>query len=224
MITPPAADAAITAAPEKPLLRGWFHMGAVPLVLVAGLVLTTFGPTLAGRVTGAIYTLTAVMLFGTSAIYHRGNWAVRLRAMLQRVDHANIFLIIAGTYTPLSVLLLPKHTAIVALSIVWTGAVAGLVARLLWHHAPRWFWVPLYIGLGWVAVAFIKPMSEKGGLAVVSLILAGGLAYTVGAAIYATKWPNPSPKYFGFHEIFHALTITAFICHYIAVSLAIYRA
>jgi len=220
----PAATPADVTQPTKPLLRGWFHMGAVPLVLIAGLVLITFGPTLAGRISAAIYTFTAIELFGTSAIYHRGNWAERLRAILQRVDHANIFLIIAGTYTPLSVLLLPKHTAIVALSIVWGGALAGLLARLLWHHAPRWFWVPLYIGLGWVAVAFIKPLADAGGPAIIALVLAGGLAYTVGAVVYALKWPNPSPKYFGFHEIFHALTSTAFICHYIAVSLAIYRA
>jgi hemolysin III len=223
----PAADAPTTTedtAPPKPLLRGWFHMGAIPVVLIAGLALVTFGPTLAGRISAAVYVLTAVQLFSTSAIYHRGNWATHLRSVLQRVDHANIFLIIAGTYTPLSVLLLPKRTAIIALSIVWGGALAGLLARLLWHHAPRWFWVPLYIGLGWVAVAFIKPLAEAGGPAIVALVFAGGLAYTVGALIYALKWPDPSPKYFGFHEIFHALTITAFICHYIAVSLAIYRA
>jgi hemolysin III len=220
----PAPTPTETLSPPKPLLRGWFHMGAVPLVLIAGLALITFGPTLAGRISAAIYTFTAVELFGTSAIYHRGNWADQLRAILQRVDHANIFLIIAGTYTPLSVLLLPKHTAIIALSIVWGGAIAGLLARLLWHHAPRWFWVPLYIGLGWVAVAFIKPLADAGGPAIIALVLAGGLAYTVGAVIYALKWPNPSPRYFGFHEIFHALTVAAFICHYIAVSLAIYRA
>jgi hemolysin III len=210
--------------PPKPLLRGWFHMGAIPVVLIAGLALVTFGPTLAGRISAAIYIFTAVQLFSTSAIYHRGNWASHLRAILQRVDHANIFLIIAGTYTPLSVLLLPKSTAIIALSIVWGGALAGLLARLLWRTAPRWFWVPLYIGLGWVAVAFIRPLAEAGGAAIIALVFAGGLAYTAGALIYALKWPNPSPRYFGFHEIFHALTITAFVCHYIAVSLAIYRA
>jgi hemolysin III len=219
-----AAEATERPLPAKPLLRGWFHMGAIPLVLIAGIVLITFGPTLAGRVSAAVYTLTAVQLFSTSAIYHRGNWAERLRAMLQRVDHANIFLIIAGTYTPLSVLLLPRSTATLVLSIVWGGALAGLLARLLWHHAPRWFWVPLYIALGWVAIWFIRPMGDTGGPAVVSLVLAGGLAYTVGAGVYALKRPNPSPRYFGFHEIFHALTITAFVCHYIAVSLAIYRA
>ena len=224
MIGTEVATPAAPTQPQKPLLRGWFHMGAVPLVLIAGLVLITFGPTLAGRVSAAVYTLTAVQLFSTSAIYHRGNWAERLRAVLQRVDHANIFLIIAGTYTPLSVLLLPRHTAILVLSIVWGGAIAGLLARLLWHHAPRWFWVPLYIGLGWVAMWFIKPMEATGGPAIITLVLVGGLAYTVGAGIYALKWPNPSPRYFGFHEIFHALTITAFVCHFVAVSLAIYRA
>ena len=206
--------------PGKPLLRGWLHLGAAPVALVAGLALTAAAPTLAGRVSFAVFTLTAVLLFGTSAIYHRGNWSDRTRAILRRMDHANIFLIIAGTYTPLTVLLLDAETARTILTIVWAGALLGLLFRVLWLSAPRWMYVPIYLALGWVAMGFIGPFYEAGGAAVVTLIIVGGLCYTVGATIYGTKWPRGSAKYFGFHEIFHALTIAGFTCHFIAASLA----
>jgi hemolysin III len=206
--------------PGKPLLRGWLHLGAAPVALVAGLALTAAAPTLAGRVSFAVFTLTAVLLFGTSAIYHRGNWSDHTRAILRRMDHANIFLIIAGTYTPLTVLLLDGRTARTILTIVWAGALLGLLFRVLWLGAPRWMYVPIYLALGWVAMGFIGPFYEAGGAAVVTLIIVGGLCYTVGAIIYGTKWPRGSAKYFGFHEIFHALTIAGFTCHFIAASLA----
>ncbi|BDZ61862.1 UPF0073 inner membrane protein YqfA [Demequina sediminis] len=206
--------------PGKPLLRGWLHLGAAPVALVAGLALTAAAPTLAGRVSFAVFTLTAVLLFGTSAIYHRGNWSDHTRAILRRMDHANIFLIIAGTYTPLTVLLLDGPTARTILTIVWAGALLGLLFRVLWLGAPRWMYVPIYLALGWVAMGFIGPFYEAGGAAVVTLIIVGGLCYTVGAIIYGTKWPRGSAKYFGFHEIFHALTIAGFTCHFIAASLA----
>ena len=208
---------------DKPLLRGWFHLGAAPLVLIAGMVLMVFAPTLAGRVSSAIFTLTAVMLFGTSAVYHRGNWSPKARAVLRRMDHANIFLIIAGTYTPLCVILLDRDTAIVALSVVWTGAVLGLLSRILFLNAPRWLYVPMYVALGWVAIGYIGPFLASGGPAVVALIGAGGLCYTVGAVFYGFKWPGPSARYFGFHEIFHSLTVAGFACHYIAAAIAIFR-
>ena len=212
------------AIPGKPLLRGWFHLGAAPVALLAGIVLVAIGPTLAGRLTAAVFTITAVLLFGTSAIYHRGNWTTGIRGVLQRIDHANIFLIIAGTYTPLTVMLLPKGSAILALTIVWAGAIGGLLLSVLWVTSPRWLHVPLYLGLGWVAVGFMDEFQASGGGAIVWLIAAGGIAYTLGAAVYGTKWPNPSPRYFGFHEIFHAFTIVGYVCHYIAAAIAILRA
>ncbi|MBN2176366.1 MAG: hemolysin III family protein [Demequinaceae bacterium] len=207
----------------KPLMRGWLHLGTAPVALLAGLVLVALGPTLAGRLTAAVFTITAVLLFGMSALYHRGNWDTGIRGVLRRIDHANIFLIIAGTYTPLTVMLLPQKTAIVALSIIWVGAIGGLILSVLWVNAPRWLYVPLYLGLGWVAVGFMRPFYEAGGPAVLWLVAGGGLAYTVGAIIYGTKWPNPSPRYFGFHELFHALTIVGYVCHYIAAAIAILR-
>ena len=209
---------------DKPLLRGWLHLGAAPLVLIAGMVLMVFAPTLAGRVSSAIFTLTAVMLFGTSAVYHRGNWSPKAQSVLRRMDHANIFLIIAGTYTPLSVILLDHDTAVVALSIVWTGAILGLLSRILFLNAPRWVYVPMYVALGWVAMAYIRPFYDAGGPAVVALIAAGGVFYTVGAVFYGFKWPGASARYFGFHEIFHSLTVAGFTCTYIAAAIAVFGA
>jgi hemolysin III len=210
--------------PGKPMLRGWLHLGAAPLVLIAGMVLVVFAPTLSGRVSAAVFTLTAVMLFGTSAVYHRGNWSATTASVLRRLDHANIFLIIAGTYTPLCVILLDRDTAILLLTVVWSGAVLGLLSRVFWLGAPRWVYVPLYLALGWVAVGFFGPFYEAGGVAVVTLIAVGGLSYTVGAIIYGAKWPGRQSRYFGFHEIFHALTIVGFFCHYAAAAIAISQA
>lgn len=205
-------------------MRGWLHLGAAPIALVAGMALVVFSPTLAGRVSAAIFTLTAVLLFGTSAVYHRGNWSPKTRAVLRRMDHANIFLIIAGTYTPLTVLLLEGTQRVVVLCLVWGGAILGVIFRVLWVGAPRWLYTPLYVALGWVAVGYIKPFYENGGALVMILIAVGGLCYTVGAVIYGTKWPRGSERYFGFHEIFHALTIAGFLCHFVACAIVLLNA
>ena len=206
----------------KPHLRGWIHAGATPFVVVASIVLVVLSPTPAARWSTAVFGVTAVLLFGTSAVYHRGRWSPRTSAVLRRLDHTNIFLIIAGTYTPLSVLLLPASTARVLLIVVWSGALVGLLARIFWLGAPRWVYVPIYVALGWVAVWFFPEFYRSGGLAIVLLIAGGGLAYTLGAVVYGIKKPNPSPRWFGFHEIFHVLTVIGYTCHYIAVSLASY--
>lgn len=203
----------------KPRLRGWIHAGVAPLVLAASIVLVVLSPTPAAKWSTAVFGLSAVLLFGTSAVYHRGRWSPRVQGVLRRLDHTNIFLIIAGTYTPLAVLLLPASTARILLIIVWSGALVGLLARVLWLGAPRWVYVPVYLALGWVAVAFLPQFWQSGGPAIVWLVAAGGLAYTVGAVVYGLKRPNPSPRWFGFHEIFHALTIAGFACHYVAIFL-----
>lgn len=206
----------------KPHLRGWIHAGVSPFVLVASIVLVVLSPTPEAKWSTAVFGLTAVMLFGTSAFYHRGHWSPTTAGVLRRLDHTNIFLIIAGTYTPLSVLLLPATTARVLLIVVWSGALIGLLARVFWLGAPRWVYVPVYVALGWVAVWFFPEFYRAGGAVIVGLIAGGGLAYTLGAVVYGTKWPNPSPRWFGFHEIFHVLTVIGFTCHYIAVSMASY--
>ena len=204
----------------KPRLRGWVHAGVAPFVLAASIVLVAISPPLAPRIANAVFGLSAVLLFGTSAVYHRGSWSPRVAAVLRRLDHTNIFLIIAGTYTPLAVILLPESTARTLLVIVWSGALVGLLMRVLWLGAPRWLYVPIYLALGWVAVAYLCPPWNARAPAVVWLIIAGGLAYTAGAVIYALKRPDPSPVWFGFHEIFHVLTVVGYTCHLVAVFLA----
>ncbi|WP_137119855.1 PAQR family membrane homeostasis protein TrhA [Segeticoccus rhizosphaerae] len=215
-------DAVVAAV--KPRLRGWIHAGTFPLALAAGIVLVCLAPTTKSRIAAAVFGLTAAMLFGTSAVYHRGTWSPRLQGLLKRLDHSNIFLIIAGTYTPFALLLLPAHDAKELLLIVWSGAVAGVLFRVFWVGAPRWLYTPIYVALGWVAIFYFGPFLQHGGVALVTLIAVGGFLYTLGAIVYGTKKPDPSPRWFGFHEIFHAFTVAAFAAHYIAVSMAIYGA
>jgi hemolysin III len=220
-----AADAVGDAVEQvvdaiKPRLRGWIHAGVAPIALAASIVLVVLSPTAAARWANAVFGLSAVMLFGTSAVYHRGTWSPRVAGVLRRLDHTNIFLIIAGTYTPLAVLLLPPSTARTLLLVVWSGALVGLLARVFWLGAPRWVYVPIYLALGWVAVGFMPQFWTSGGPAVVWFVAVGGLAYTVGAVVYGLKRPNPSPRWFGFHEIFHALTVVGYSCHFVAVALA----
>ncbi|MGO1317417.1 MAG: PAQR family membrane homeostasis protein TrhA [Cellulomonadaceae bacterium] len=208
----------------KPGMRGWIHAGTFPLALIGGVVLVLLAPPTAPRVACAVFALTAALLFGTSAVYHRGTWSPRTAAMLRRADHSNIFLIIAGTYTPLAVLLLPAATARTLLIIVWSGAALGLAARIIWLGAPRWVYTPIYVALGWVAVGYMGAFWHSGGPSIVWLVVAGGLAYTAGAVVYALKRPNPSPRWFGFHEVFHVGTVIGFWCHYAAILLAVLQA
>jgi hemolysin III len=206
----------------KPKLRGWLHAGTFPLAVLMGAFLVLWSPDAKTRVSTAIFAVTAALLFGVSALYHTGRWGPRTTGWLQRFDHANIFLIIAGTYTPFSVLLLPPGHARVLLWIVWTGAVLGVAFRVLWVGAPRWLYVPVYIALGWVAVAYLPQFWDGGGPGVFTLVLVGGAFYTVGAVIYGLRRPTLSPRVFGFHELFHAFTVVAFLAHYIGVSLAVH--
>lgn len=210
------------AAYVKPRLRGWLHLGMAPLALAASVVLIVLAPTTRGRIGALVFGISAVLLFTTSAVYHRGRWSPRVQAVLKRWDHSNIFLIIAGTYTPFALTLLPPDQARTLLIIVWSGALVGVAFRILWVGAPRWLYVPVYVALGWVAVFYFGPMLQHGGVAVVALIAAGGLLYTLGAVVYGLKRPDPSPRWFGFHEVFHTFTVLAFVAHYVAASLAIY--
>jgi hemolysin III len=209
-------------AAVKPRLRGWLHAGAVPVVLVAGIVLVALSRGTAEVVASAIYAVTTVLLFSVSAVYHRGRWTGRTHAALQRIDHANIFLLIAGTYTPFAVLLLAGGQRTALLVIVWGAALLGVGFRLVWVHAPGWLWVPAYIVLGWLAVWYLPDLMREGGVAMLVLITVGGVLYTLGAIVFATKQPDPYPAWFGFHEVFHTLTLLAYVCQYIAVSLVVY--
>lgn len=207
----------------KPRMRGWLHAGTFPLALTLGAILVILSPDERTRVSTAIFAVTASMLFGVSALYHRGHWGPRTSSVLQRIDHANIFLIIAGTYTPFSVLLLPSGPARTLLWIVWTGALLGVAFRVLWVGAPRWLYVPVYIALGWVAVVYVPDLLRGGGVTVFTLVVVGGALYTIGGVVYGLRRPNPSPRWFGFHEVFHAFTVLAFLAHYTGISLAAYN-
>ncbi len=205
----------------KPRLRGMLHLIAFPTTLVIGLLLVAVGETLQVRLACAIFVLTAGMLFGISAVYHRGTWSPQHAIMLRRFDHANIFLIIAGTYTPIATAMLAPRQAATLLAIAWGGAAVGVCFRLFWTGAPRWLYVPAYVALGWVAVFYMPELHASGGWPVVVLLSVGGLAYTAGAVMYALKRPNPSPAWFGFHEFFHAGTLIGFGCHFAAVAVAV---
>lgn len=208
----------------KPKLRGWLHAATSPLALAAGIVLIALAPTGPAAAAATAYAVTSVVLFGTSAIYHRGRWSPRVEAVFKRIDHANIFLIIAGSYTPFAVLALHGAARVAVLSAVWAGAIVGVLFRVLWVGAPRWLYVPLYIGLGWAAAFVVPQLIHGAGVAAFTLVVVGGGLYTLGALVYGFKRPDPWPRWFGFHEVFHALTIAAFVCQYIAASFVVYRA
>ena len=207
----------------KPLLRGWLHLGMFPLALVGGLVLVLLADSTTERVVTVVFTVCTSALFGVSATYHRGRWSERGRILMKRLDHSSIFLLIAGSYTPYAVLLLPTGQARLLMGLVWGGAVLGILFRVFWVGAPRWLYTPIYIVLGWTAVWFLPGLYATGGALVVFLLAAGGLLYSGGAVVYALKRPDPWPQHFGFHEIFHACTVLAFAAHYTGVALIITR-
>ncbi|HWU11867.1 MAG TPA: hemolysin III family protein [Streptomyces sp.] len=205
--------------PVKPRMRGWLHAGMFPAVVIAGIALIAMADSTRARVACAVYVLSACLLFGVSGVYHRGTWGPRGEAVLRRLDHANIFLIIAGTYTPLTLLLLPESTSRPLLWAIWGAAAAGIAFRVFWVGAPRWLYTPCYIAMGWAAVFFLPDFMRAGGVAVLVLVVVGGLLYSAGGIIYGLKRPNPSPRWFGFHEVFHSLTLAAFVAHYVGISL-----
>jgi hemolysin III len=225
-MTTAAATARRTPADlGKPRMRGWLHAYAAGVALIAGIVLSAIAatrPGVAPLVSCSIYAVTVVALFGVSALYHRRVWTPRAYALMRRLDHSMIFVFIAGTYTPFSVLLLSPATATVILSVVWGGALLGVALSVLWPHAPRWASTPLYVALGWVAVVVLPQFLRTAGVATLALLVAGGLAYSVGAVFYALRRPNPWPTVFGHHEFFHACTLVAAICHQVAVYLALF--
>jgi hemolysin III len=217
----------MTAVAElPPRLRGWLHAYAAAVSLASGAVLVAVSAALRGRpagVTTAVYAVTVTLLFGTSALYHRIAWQPRARAVMKRLDHSMIFVFIAGTYTPIAALTLPHSAAIAVLVVVWSGALVGVAGQTVWPSAPGWVSVPCYIAVGWVAVFVLPDLLRDAGVAALVLLLVGGVCYTAGALVYALKRPNPVPGVFGFHEVFHACTLVAAVCHYIAIWLAVFR-
>ncbi len=218
-----------TLAEVKPKLRGWLHLGIVPLTVAAGIVLIALSPTAATRFGSSVFVSSALILFTVSAIYHRGTWSPRTWALLRRFDHSNIFILIAGSYTPFTLIFLDGTSQNVLLATVWSGAVLGVLFRVFWVDAPRWLHVPIYFALGWAAVFFLPQFAEGvsrtglgTGVAALVLVGVGGILYTLGGVVYGFRRPDPWPKWFGFHEVFHTFTILAFVTHYVGVSLATY--
>ncbi|WP_308799227.1 PAQR family membrane homeostasis protein TrhA [Agromyces silvae] len=215
----PLLDASVAAPAElKPTWRGWIHAGTFPVTIAAGVVLIVLADGAWAKWASAVFVLTSMLLFGNSALYHRFNWQPRTKVVLKRIDHANIFLLIAGTYTPLAILALPPDQGWLLLAFVWGGALLGIGFRVFWISAPRWLYVPIYLLLGWAAVMYLGDLLSV-NVAMMVLVVVGGVLYTIGAVVYALKRPNPWPGHFGFHEIFHLCTVLAFICHWTATLL-----
>ncbi|MGI8632535.1 MAG: PAQR family membrane homeostasis protein TrhA [Solirubrobacterales bacterium] len=205
--------------PVKPLLRGVSHQVAAIVFAGLGIALVIVADGSRATTAAAIYAFSVVALFTTSAAYHRITWATaRARLLMRRLDHSMIFVMIAGTYTPFALLVLDGTLATVILVTVWAGAGAGITMHLLWTTCPKWLSALTYIALGWVALVPAKQLIEGLGPTGISLVGAGGLLYTVGAIIYARGRPDPSPRVFGYHEIFHILVVTAAALHFAVVA------
>ncbi|MEV0434035.1 hemolysin III family protein [Nocardia sp. NPDC050413] len=217
------SDSGVPVALVKPRFRGWIHTWAfgVAVVAVAALAVAGFARSATAGWATVVYGVAVCGLFGVSAVYHRVTWAsVRTRVRMKRLDHSMIFVFIAGSYTPFAVLGLPDSTGRTLLIVVWVGALAGVALKVLWPTAPRWVGVPLYLLLGWAVVPVAPTLLHNVGVLPLVLLAIGGVIYSVGAVLYATKWPNPWPD-FGHHEFFHAATVVAALCHYIAIWLVV---
>jgi hemolysin III len=209
----------------KPRLRGRLHQYAFFVALVCGTVLCSIAlsrPGIAPFLTCLIYSTTVCGLFGISALYHRRSWRERGYQIMRRLDHVMIFIFIAGTYTPFCALLLPRGKASLMLTLIWAGAVGGAALKVVWPHLPRWVGAPLYLALGWGALAILPDVLHRGGVTTLVLLVIGGVIYSVGAVFYALRRPNPWPTVFGHHEFFHACTLVAALAHHVAIYFALY--
>jgi hemolysin III len=209
---------------EKPRLRGVLHqVGFVIAVALAPLLIVAADGGRA-RFAAAVFASSVAACFGASALYHRVTWTPRARLWMRRVDHAGVYLLIAGTYTPVALLVLRGAWRPVVLTIIWAGAVAAIVLKFVWVGAPKWLAAAIGIALGWVAVVVLPQLIGTVNPAAVILLVAGGLAYTAGAVVYVRRRPDPVPSVFGYHELFHALTIVGVACQYVAIAFFIIRA
>jgi hemolysin III len=207
------------AALAKPRLRGVSHQWAFFVSVVLGTVLVLAAPGGEAKVASAIYAFSVAGLFGASALYHRIDWvSLSARRWMRRLDHSMIFVLIAGTYTPFALLVLHGTLATVILIVIWTGAAAGIVLKLCWIDAPKWLIAVIYVALGWVAVAAFPDMLDRLGITPTAMVAAGGALYTLGAVVYARQRPDPAPKVFGYHEVFHALVIAAAALQYAVIA------
>jgi hemolysin III len=215
-----AADAQVATLKleERPALRGWLHAGAVVAVIAGAALLLVVADSARGYVGGAVFAASLFLLYGTSATYHRVQWGPAPRRVVKRLDHAMIFVLIAGTYTPLC-LHVSLAWGIPMLSVVWSIAGAGIILKLLWPDAPRWLSVALYLALGWLSLVAVTELVASFGAAELAMLAGGGVLYTIGAVIYAMRRPDPWPRVFGYHEIFHLFVVAGSIVHYSLVAI-----
>jgi len=208
----------------KPALRGVFHQVGFFIVLLLAVPLVVTAESGKARIAAIVFSACLAACFGASALYHRPTWTPIVRSWLARLDHAGIYLLIAGTYTPVCLLVLDGSWRIVVLAIVYAGAAAAVVLKFAWVDAPKWVAAALGLALGWTAVVALPQLATRLNPAAVALLGVGGLAYTAGAIIYARRRPNPMPMVFGYHELFHALTIAAVACQYVAIAFFVIHA
>jgi hemolysin III len=213
----PAEDR-VAPVEVKPRWRGVSHEVAAFVFPVLGGALVVVAPTAAARWAAVVYTVGVTAMYGTSACYHRGDWSPPVRRRLRRLDHSMILVGIAATYTPIAVVGLDSRSARILLGIVWPLALIGIVVQLFWLHAPRWLVAGLYVVIGWTALAFIPVLWSQLGVVTFSLIVLGGVVYSIGAVVYSRRKPDPVPGVFGFHEVFHALVIAAGLIFYAAIA------
>lgn len=213
---------------ERPLIRGWFHFFAAALSALSSAVLITFAwmtITWYEALGVTLYGAGVVLLFGVSAAYHLWPWQrAETVQWWRRADHATISIFIAATYTPLCLIVFAPKTAALMLTVAWAGGIGGAILNLVWINHPRWLDVVVYVGLGWIIVPLLPTLWHEAGAAVVWLLFAGGVIYTLGALVYGFKWPGRSARYYGYHEHFHTATVAAAICHLVAIWMVVVQA
>lgn len=216
------ADVSLTEPTlSKPLLRGVLHQGGFFVAVVVAPLLVLEADGTRAKVAAGVFAASVVACFGASALYHRVTWTPRVRLWMRRIDHAGVYLLIAGTYTPVSLLVLTGAWRPTILAIVWSGAAAAIVLKFAWVQAPKWLAAAIGLALGWVAVVALPQLVGHVQTAAFALLVVGGLVYTAGAIVYARRRPDPVPAVFGYHELFHALTIVAVTCQYTAIALIV---
>ncbi len=211
------------AVSERPLLRGVLHEVGLGAALVVGTLLIVGADGGRSSVAAAAFAGSVALMLAASTLYHRVRWQPRARLWMRRVDHAGIYVLIAGTYTAVGLVCLHGALESTVLGIVWAGALVATLVKFCWVEAPKWLSVVIALSLGWVGIAAMPQLEESAGAAAVALLLAGGVAYTVGAIVYARRRPDPIPKVFGYHELFHALTLVAIACQYVAIGFFVVR-
>lgn len=214
-----AAESSEATVPEvKPRWRGVSHQAAAFVFPVLGVILVAIAHTTAARWAAVVYTVGVIAMYAASACYHRGHWSPSVRLRLRRLDHSMILVGIAATYTPIAVVGLDARSARILLGVVWPLAMAGIVVQMVWLNAPRWLVAGLYVVVGWTALAFAPVLWRQLGVVTLSLIVSGGVVYSIGARVYSMRRPDPMPAVFGFHEVFHALVIAAGLIFYVAIT------